>query len=177
MTIPAELRELPQWVCWRAERRGGKPTKVPVDPHNGGTASSTDPSTWSSFDDAVAAAERHGCNGVGFVFSKTDPYAGVDLDDCIDQDNPLGYRGTADHRGSRLLHGDLAAWHGSALRCVGSGSHAPRNAHPARFVASQAAWDLLLQRVAPPCRSLSGADDLGREFGARDEGHVVVTHG
>ena len=120
MTIPAELRELPQWVCWRAERRGGKPTKVPVDPRTTeAPASSTDPSTWSSFDDAVRRPRSAiGCNGVGFVFSKTDPYAGVDLDDCIDQDNPLGYRGTADHRGSRLLtrRSRRLAWVCTALR-------------------------------------------------------------
>jgi primase-polymerase (primpol)-like protein len=82
MNVPTELRVLPQWVCWRREQRGGKPTKVPVDPHSGALASSTDPATWSSFDDAVAAVARYGCNGVGYVFSKTDPYAGLDLDHC-----------------------------------------------------------------------------------------------
>ena len=87
--IPAELRERPQWVGWRQELRAGKSTKVPVNAHTGELASSTDPSTWSSFDDAVTAVERHGCDGVGFVFSESDPYAGVDLDDCRDGDGTL----------------------------------------------------------------------------------------
>ncbi len=90
MNVPTELRVLPQWVCWRREQRAGKQTKVPVDARSGALASSTDPSTWSRFDDAVNAVERHRCNGIGFVFSETDPYAGIDIDDCINQDNELG---------------------------------------------------------------------------------------
>ena len=38
----------------------------------------------------MSAVERYGCDGVGFVFSETDPYAGVDLDDCMGQENELG---------------------------------------------------------------------------------------
>lgn len=77
--IPAELRALPQWVVWKREVRGGKPTKIPhqVD---GSLASSTDPSTWASFEEAVRAAPRF--NGIGFVFSPDDPYVGIDFDDC-----------------------------------------------------------------------------------------------
>ena len=88
--IPAELRESQQWVCWRPERRGDKSTKVPVNARTGEPASSTDPATWSSFDDAIVALGRYSCDGVGFVFSQTDPYAGVDLDACVDQENRLG---------------------------------------------------------------------------------------
>jgi primase-polymerase (primpol)-like protein len=54
--IPAELRALP-WVLWRAEPRAGdKPAKVPyriAEPSR--RASSTDPATWGSFEDAVEA--------------------------------------------------------------------------------------------------------------------------
>lgn len=83
--IPATLRERPQWVVWRYETRGGKPTKVPVDPRTGKRASSTSPSTWVTFDEAVAASRaRDRYAGVGFVFSADDPFAGVDLDGCID---------------------------------------------------------------------------------------------
>ena len=87
--IPAELRERPQWVCWRQEQRGGKPTKVPVDAHNGELASSTGPASWSTFEDARGAVSRLSCNGVGFVFSEADPYAGVDLDDGMGADGTL----------------------------------------------------------------------------------------
>ena len=36
--IPPELKALQQWVCWAVEVQGGKPTKVPKDPKNGGNA-------------------------------------------------------------------------------------------------------------------------------------------
>ena len=48
------------------------------------TASSTDPATWSSFDEVVTAYEAGGFDGIGFVFTKGDPYCGIDLDDCRD---------------------------------------------------------------------------------------------
>jgi hypothetical protein len=48
-------------------------------------ASSTDPTTWGTFDQAVTACkESEGLAGVGFVFSADDPFAGIDLDNCID---------------------------------------------------------------------------------------------
>ncbi|HRQ73989.1 MAG TPA: phage/plasmid primase, P4 family [Phycisphaerales bacterium] len=84
--VPEALREPPQWVAWRYEERNSKPTKVPVNPHTGKRASSTNPLTWGTFDEAVAtwrASDRYA--GVGFVFSADDPFTGVDLDGCIDE--------------------------------------------------------------------------------------------
>lgn len=84
--VPDAIRERPQWVVWRYETRGGKATKVPIDPRTGKRASSTDPSTWASFDEAVAAwrgNDRYA--GVGYVFAADDPYTGIDLDGCIDE--------------------------------------------------------------------------------------------
>lgn len=83
-SVPAKLRERRQWVCWRYENRGGKRTKVPVGPDTGRNASSTDPSTWSTFEAAVARAEMGDLEGVGFMFSADDPYVGVDLDGVLD---------------------------------------------------------------------------------------------
>jgi putative DNA primase/helicase len=83
--VPAELRELPQWVCWGYVVRDGKQTKCPYNPRTGAGADSTEPTSWVPFDDAVAALELNDrYQGVGFVFSSEDPYCGVDLDDCID---------------------------------------------------------------------------------------------
>ncbi len=82
--IPAEMRDRPQWVCWRLEARDGKPTKIPFDAVTGKPASSTDPQTWHSFTEAVTAMERGGYSGIGFVFSKDDPFAGIDLDHVRD---------------------------------------------------------------------------------------------
>ena len=83
--FPADLTARPQWVCWRLEERQGKPTKIPFDPVTGKPASSTDPATWRCFADAVAAYGRGGYNGVGYVFSGDDPFAGIDLDHVRDQ--------------------------------------------------------------------------------------------
>jgi putative DNA primase/helicase len=76
--IPSELRERPQWVVWRYEERDDKRTKVPYRADGQGRASSTDPSTWASYDAAVAASDTS--DGIGFVFSADDPFVGIDLD-------------------------------------------------------------------------------------------------
>lgn len=70
--IPAELRERPQWVAANADKK-------PINPQTGHAASPTDPSTWGSFEQACAYAGTHGLR-IGFVFSKGDPYFGIDLD-------------------------------------------------------------------------------------------------
>src|SRR5690606_22242295 len=64
--------------------RGGKRTKMPIAADTGKAASSTDPSTWTTFDEALAATRRFASiAGVGFVFTADDPFCGVDLDECI----------------------------------------------------------------------------------------------
>jgi len=82
-TIPVELRAVNQWVLWKFEKRGnGKPTKVPYRT-NGQKASSVDPAHWSTFDNAVEIYNAGGFDGIGFVFSDTDDFVGIDIDDCI----------------------------------------------------------------------------------------------
>jgi putative DNA primase/helicase len=82
--VPRCLRDLPQWVLWKLAERGGKPTKVPMSATNGWAASSTDPSTWSTYQQASARAMGSKTyQGVGFVFTEGDPFCGIDLDDCI----------------------------------------------------------------------------------------------
>jgi primase-polymerase (primpol)-like protein len=83
--LPAELRACAQWLVWRVELRNGKPTKVPyaVD---GRPASTTDPSTWATFLEAVSALRRDDVAGLGFVFTAADPFVGVDLDGALDGD-------------------------------------------------------------------------------------------
>lgn len=80
--IPTELQALDQWVVWRREDRDGKPTKVPYRPVTPSTRASTmDPATWADYATAVAVQD---VDGIGFVFSEADPYAGIDIDHCID---------------------------------------------------------------------------------------------
>jgi hypothetical protein len=76
--VPQGLKARNQWLCWRGELRGEKPTKVPYHPVKGTKASVTNPSTWASFDVAVAMAHRF--DGIGFVFTKSDPFVFVDGD-------------------------------------------------------------------------------------------------
>ncbi|MEK6271616.1 MAG: hypothetical protein AABM42_03090 [Actinomycetota bacterium] len=84
-SIPAELRELPQWVVWRREERNGKPTKVPYRAKDlGMRASVSKPSTWSDPDAALSAWQTGCADGVGFVFTENDPFAGIDLDHCFE---------------------------------------------------------------------------------------------
>ncbi len=71
---PEELRERRQWVCHRA--------KVPYRATGPGLASSTDPATWATYEQAVEACRRHHHDGVGFVFTPDDPFTGIDLDHC-----------------------------------------------------------------------------------------------
>lgn len=82
--IPPELCACDQWVNWQYETRGGKPTKVPVNPHTGRRASSTDPATWGSCDAVCKRSRVNPKLGIGFVF--VPPWIGIDLDHCREGD-------------------------------------------------------------------------------------------
>jgi putative DNA primase/helicase len=82
--IPAALDIRPQWIVWRLELRGEKWTKVPYTPGTDSRASATNLLSWRSLEEAVAAYEAGGYDGIGFVFCSGDPYVGVDLDGCRD---------------------------------------------------------------------------------------------
>lgn len=89
VAVPAELRALDQWVCWRREevrdkKGGAKLTKVPYNARTGNKASSTNHRTWSTFDVALAAMETGAFDGVGFVLTVGSGIIGGDLDHCFD---------------------------------------------------------------------------------------------
>lgn len=78
--IPDELKAVPKWICWRGEydpKRPEKPKKIPINPHTGGRASSTDPKTWTTFSHAAEQSSRY--SGIGFVFDGSG-YFGIDID-------------------------------------------------------------------------------------------------
>jgi len=82
--IPLELKERSQWVLMRLEaerRKNGKLAKVPYQ-CNGKTASSTNASTWASFDQVVEVFDGGDYTGIGYVFTEADAYVGIDLDGC-----------------------------------------------------------------------------------------------
>jgi primase-polymerase (primpol)-like protein len=77
--IPVEMRTYCSWINWQRGERDGKPTKLPLRSIDGRLASVTNPLDWQSLDVAMSAASRYNV-GLGYVFSKADPFSGIDLD-------------------------------------------------------------------------------------------------
>ncbi len=71
--IPKELRQLNQWVCIRAG------SKVPMKAFANEVASSRDPATWASFENAVRSVEMGYYDNIGFVFHNNG-IIGIDID-------------------------------------------------------------------------------------------------
>lgn len=86
--IPTELRERKQWVLWRyLPPVDGKDKwrKVPYQT-SGVKAATNAPATWNDFADVLATFEGSDFDGIGYVFSATDPYVGIDWDHAYDED-------------------------------------------------------------------------------------------
>lgn len=83
------MKAYQQWIVWRYEdRQSPKPTKVPYSPFpdangNPKLADTSNWATWGTFEQAVNAVQ-FGFDGIGFVFTKNDPFAGIDLDDAYE---------------------------------------------------------------------------------------------
>ena len=89
--LPAALRSRTQekrWVVWRWTWRPeqGRWDKPPLQAANPALyAKSNDPTTWGSYQDAVAAVMASHADGVGYMLSGSDLNA-ADLDDCYTAD-------------------------------------------------------------------------------------------
>jgi putative DNA primase/helicase len=81
--IPEELQKRRQWIVWRRDKDG---TKIPMQT-TGFPAKVNDPETWCSFDEVVTVSS--GFTGIGYVITADDPYTGINLDNCIDEDGNL----------------------------------------------------------------------------------------
>lgn len=81
--IPASMKSAPRWVTWHYEYRDGKRTKILHDPRTGRRASSTDPSTWTTYEEAARVREHYA--GIGFVLG--DGWIGVDWDHVRDAES------------------------------------------------------------------------------------------
>lgn len=75
--IPEELRQLKQWVCVHGNR------KAPMQALTYFPASSTNPATWSTFEDAVLSVKLGLHDYIGFVFNDNG-IVGIDLDDSVE---------------------------------------------------------------------------------------------
>ena len=96
--IPAELKAWAQWVVWRygaMNLNTGKRDKVPYDakkkfaPRYG--CDYTDPASFATFEQALARYEESQSwkmpyEGIGFCFTKNDPFCGADGDYCRDKE-------------------------------------------------------------------------------------------
>lgn len=74
--IPEELRQLKQWVCV------SEGSKAPKQALTYFPASSTNPATWSTFEDAVLSVKLGLHDYIGFVFNDNG-IVGIDLDDAV----------------------------------------------------------------------------------------------
>lgn len=72
-----DIKKEPIWISWKLVQKPeqAKPTKIPVQ-KNGQLASSTDPSTWSTYDEVG--------NNKGVVFEPSVGIIGIDFDHCIE---------------------------------------------------------------------------------------------
>ena len=89
---PESLKTLPIWALWRIETDPkGRKTKVPYSPHYNGKASSTDPRTWGTFNQAMKKFRSRPdfYSGISLVMSKYYDLVFIDIDHCIDKDGVM----------------------------------------------------------------------------------------
>ena len=83
--VSDELKDYDQWLCWEEVEDGDRSRKLPRVPDGSwDPASTNDPSTWGTFEEAHDACESREGVGVGFVLTKDDPYLVVDFDGVRD---------------------------------------------------------------------------------------------
>lgn len=120
------LGQYRQFIGYRLvpdEERAGKVHKKPVNIASGHTHNPHDPAIWRSFDDVAEAVSRGICHGVGFVFTATDPFWFLDVDDCY---GPDGWTETAKSLVSRLAGAAVEVSQSqSGLHIIGTGRVPP----------------------------------------------------
>src|SRR6266581_1585038 len=85
----SELLPYPHFVVWKYTMEQRKLKKRPFSPRTHLPAKTNDPSTWTDVNTALKALGTGCYNGIGFVFSETDPFTGTDLDACVLKDGSI----------------------------------------------------------------------------------------
>jgi AAA domain len=87
--VPAVLQSMPNWVAWKLVERDGNPTKPPFIVGTDQHAKSTDPTTWRTFEAAVASVAGTGIGkegGIGFAIGGAAldmNLIAIDIDGCL----------------------------------------------------------------------------------------------
>lgn len=90
-SFPDGPKQYRQWVLWKYKlNKDEKWTKVPYN-LGGWKASHSDSRTWCHYEPVCLKWQRESdkYSGIGFVFTDEDPYTGIDLDKCLDDDGIL----------------------------------------------------------------------------------------
>ena len=87
-TLPEELTDTPQWICWHyvVKTSGAEPSKVPCSPTGGPLDEwQKNRAKWMTYEQAVACYESNlTLSGIGFVLTPELGIVGVDMDHVID---------------------------------------------------------------------------------------------
>lgn len=188
--IPTEMRLYNQWVLWRQEFDSkGKSIKIPYQ-STGAKALTTQPKTWGAFNDIVAAYNSNsgGFDGIGFVFTNSDPFTFVDFDECLGQDWALkiinqldsftevspsgtGYHVILEAKKPEAMSCKSKEVHDSKLEVYDSGRYATFTGHrleqfpnevQKRQAQLEATCEPLIKRVAPPKQSATTQQNKAR---------------
>jgi predicted P-loop ATPase len=81
-----EIYKEKRWVVWNLEEVNGRITKVPYT-IRGEKASSTDSSTWTTYENALKASAFF--SGIGIVFTPDQKFLGIDIDHVLDDKGNL----------------------------------------------------------------------------------------
>lgn len=88
----SELTPYRQFLVYKTELIEGKWQNIPHTPRTHRLASPTDPATWGTLEDALAALQSGAYNGIGFTFSEQDPFVGIALNRCVHDNHRIDYR-------------------------------------------------------------------------------------
>jgi hypothetical protein len=84
--IPAAFKAYDKFIIYKLiPKANGRSDKIPLHPHTLQPHDPHDPAVWLPADEALQYAAAAGY-GVGFVFTKDDPFFFFDLDECLQAD-------------------------------------------------------------------------------------------
>ena len=88
---PVNLKGLPIWILWQKIQIDNKTGKIPYSAIYEGKASSNNPDSWTTFEDAfsVYLNSNGSYNGVGIAITKRYKLIFIDIDHCIDEEGNI----------------------------------------------------------------------------------------